>query len=459
MNPLRATLLVLLAAVLLPLAAGCSGRGSGITATPPASAPAGGASATATSTSTSAAGSPTPAAAQPLPPELQKVLDRVAQLRGLPAPAALKVVFLPRSQLTATLDSLITPEDRAWAARITNLYRLMGFIANNQDYMEIYRSFSGAAVLGFYSPEQDTLWVVQDDGQQLDLSNLGKELEATLAHELLHAVQDNTFDLAAADKQYETSIDSSLVFGALVEGDAVALEKAYRARYLAALPATPSGGVLLARLPGAPAAQIPNVPAAIVRELYFPYTTGADWVQQAVQAKGFSQVDAWLRQPPTATAQILRPELLDQGWQPEQVSLPDLAAALGPGFTRDSGGVIGEFQWRNWLQVQVAASTAAEAARGWSGDQYAVYKNGTSVAAVFRIRFADAAEARQFADAQASWLGRAGAQQQQSGDLALAQLPDGDVAATTGLRGNEVLFTIATDRALAEKALQALLRG
>lgn len=465
MAHLRAIVLLLLAAVLLPAAAGCSGRpGPGSetpgetaatatsTSAPPSSSPTGGAS-------PGPAGSATPAAAQPLPAGLQKILDRVAGLRGLPAPPALTVEFLPRSKLTATLDGLITDDDRQWAAQLTNLYRLMGIIENNQDYLEIYRSFSSGAVLGFYSPQDDTLWVVYNDGQDLNLDNLSRELEQTLAHEFVHAVQDYNFDLVATGEQFEDSPDADLVYRSLVEGDATVYDKLYRARYLASAPAAGAGTVISARLPAAPAAQIPNVPPAVVRDLYFPYTTGADWVQQMLQAKGAAQVDEWFTRPPAASSQILRPELLDQGWQPEDVALPDLAAALGPNFRRDSGGVMGEFAWRNWLQVQVSASAAANAGKGWAGDEYAVYKDGGDVAAVFRVRFADETEARQFASAQSDWFNRARVKPQAAGDLTLAELPDGDVAATTSVRGNEVLFALATNRALAGKALQALLRG
>lgn len=387
---------------------------------------------------------------QPLPSQLQVVLDRVAELRGLSAPTNLRAEFVSRSDLPALLDSLITGDDRRWFEQTTRLYRLLGHLRNDQDYLSVYQAFGGGLVLGLYSPPDDTLWVVHNDGQQIDLDHLPADLEETLAHEFVHAVDDAHFDLTATDLRLEDNLDVSLAWTAVVEGNAVAHEDRYRDKYLA----LPGGRALLASV-----AQIGDVPPSIVRELYFPYQAGADWIRVEREANGTRRIDQWLADPPAGTAYILHPELLENGWAPEQVTLPDLAPALGDGWSRESGGTFGEFNLRNYLQLQAPASQSVIAAAGWAGDAYAVYANGDASVAAFRLHFASEGDAREFAEAHRAMLEGARATFADAGGVTYATHRDGDVVATLPPSGTDVLFVLATDRSLAERAISALQNG
>ncbi|MGE5596794.1 MAG: hypothetical protein ACM3S1_12275 [Hyphomicrobiales bacterium] len=441
MRPL-ARLLATLLALLLVLPA-CGGKDSSEAPTAVPSETSQGAPAGASASPT---GTP-----QPMPQSLKTVLDRVAEVRELSAPDTIRVEFVSRSDLPALLQRLTTGDDRRWFAQTTRLYRLLGHLRDDQDYETVYNSFGGDAVLGLYSPLDKALWVVHEDGEDVDLDNLSRPLEETLAHEFVHALQDYHFDLATADDAFEDNLDVSHTWTAIVEGDAVTNEQLYTQRF-AMLP----GGTVIVT---AANAQIRDVPPSIIRELYFPYTTGADFVRSQRDQKGSQQIDAWLQNPPAGSAFILHPELLDNGWQPESVTLPDLTAALGEGWTRDSGGSLGEFNLRNWLQLQVRASEAIGAAQGWDGDRYDVYANGGDSVAAFRVHFANETEANEFRSAQDAFVGGAEADIAPAGGQSFATFRDGDVMAIVNQPGNDVLFVIASNRALAEKALGALLHG
>ncbi|HET7738071.1 MAG TPA: hypothetical protein VFK32_05805, partial [Tepidiformaceae bacterium] len=84
----------------------------------------------------------------PLPGSLEELVTRVAEVRGLEAPDELDVRYLPRSGIPALLDELLTEDDRAIMAEVTTLYRLLGYIANDQTYLEVYRSFGQGSILG-----------------------------------------------------------------------------------------------------------------------------------------------------------------------------------------------------------------------------------------------------------------------------------------------------------------------
>lgn len=392
---------------------------------------------------------PTPA---PLAPGLQKALDNTATVRGLSAPASLRVELVARSKLPALLESLLTDTDRRWFANTTTLYRLLGHLRADQDYLTIYQGFGSDAVLGLYSPVDDALWVVHEDDKVVDFDNLPKDLAETLAHEFIHALQDFHFKLDASYEQTIDDLDRQLALSSVVEGDAVTHEAIYSQRFLA-LPG--AGRAFL--LGGSTLAA--EVPASISRELFFPYTTGADWVRTIVRNEGAKAIDAMLANPPIATALILHPDLRTSGWQPRAVVLPDLAPALGAGWKRESGGTFGEFQVRNYLQLRIRASEAASAAAGWDGDHYDVYVNGGRSVAAFRLAFKDAAEAKAFVEAQDKLLLAARGEPTSDGRVVIAKTGDGNVTARAVSSGSEVVFVIASSEEFARKAIAALMGG
>lgn len=411
------------------------------------------------------ASTPTPAAAQsptadttpgdagPLPASLQKILDDVAKVRKLSPPPSLKAKPVHRSDLGALLDQLLTDEDRRWFAQTTTLYRLLGHMRNDQDYLSIYKSFGSDAVLGLYSPVHDQLWVVQEDGEPAGLDKLSREQTATLAHEFVHALQDYHFSLDTAYEKTVDDLDLNLTWTSVVEGDAVTHE----ALWAKAVALRPGGGGPLLLLAGQ--AQVNDVPASIQRELFFPYTTGADWVRGILNRKGVDTVNRYLTDPPRGTAFVLHPELLDQGWQPATVTVPDLSAALGSGWKRESGGTLGEFGLKNYLQIRLGAAQASVGSTGWAGDHYDVYVSGTASVAVFRVKFSSAAEASEFTDRQLNLLEATGAKPGPESDMRTYTGADGDVTVIPGTIGDEVLFAIGTTKEAARAAILALLQG
>ncbi|MEX1102739.1 MAG: hypothetical protein WED87_00710, partial [Dehalococcoidia bacterium] len=155
----------------------------------------------------------------------------------------------------------------------------------------------------------------------------------------------------------------------------------------------------------------------------------------------------------------IHPELLDVGFEPADVKLPDLSDALGGDWERESGGQFGEFQVRNYLQLRARAGQSATAAAGWQGDHYDVYVNGDESVAAFRLKFATENDAREFAEAQEDWLGASGAEPVEREGARYHEADDGDVTATAAPNGTEVVFVIGSNQEATEKAMTALLRG
>ena len=389
---------------------------------------------------------------QPLPPELQQILDDVATVRELSPPPTLKASFVSRSDLPKLLDSLLSADDRRLFQDTTTLYRLLGHLRKDQDYLAVYQSFGSGAVAGLYSPPDKQLWVVGKDGQDAGFANMGRAEKSTLAHELVHAIQDYHYDLAAVNKTVVDDLDRNLAWTCVIEGDAVTTERLHGDRYLE----VPVGrnAVLLAS-----SAAAADVPASITRELLFPYTAGAQWIAGIRQQKGAAPINAMLADPPHGTAYVLHPELLDNGFQPVPVTLPDLAPALGAGWKHESGGAFGEFQLLNYLQLRLRALDASTAAAGWVGDRYDVYANSSDSIALFRVKFRDTGEAAQFASAHDQFLKASGSRQSAAGGITVDETNDGNTTVRTAQAGGEVIFAIGSSKAAAERALQALVGG
>lgn len=376
-----------------------------------------------------------------LPPIVRDMLERVAAGRNLVAPPVLAADVISRAQLPAILEAAFTEADRRWFAETTTLYRLLGYLGPGDDYYDIYMTFARQAVIGLYDPLSDHLYVVTDDGRGWDELNAAER--ETLAHEVVHAIQDYHF---ALDRTFEATLedrDRNLAFIAVVEGDAVVHESLAGERR-GLLPA----GRLYAL---ADFSQAGGIPAAIERELRFPYTEGADWVMGLKERDGTATIDELLRDPPQTTAVVLHPER-GVRWEPERPGLADLSAAAGGGWERESGGSFGPFHWRNLLQTRLPGLAAAQAASAWLGDRYAVYRKGDESVVVFRVNAGEAL-LRQV-NAMLIESGDAS----EGGGVLRAALSGGRYAFTTAVEGGFILV-IGSDEETADAAFGALRGG
>ncbi len=409
---------------------------------------------------TRAASTPTPGGptTQPgdIPEELREILDRVAELRELEAPPSIDAELIARSELPALLETLITEEDMEYFAETTTLYRLLGYIANDEDYFDIYMSFGADGILGLYAPSEKKLWVVYEDGRSADWGSLSRQAEETLAHELVHVLQDYHFDIGTRSLELGSDLDRGLAYSVVIEGDASAHDSLYAQEYLSVAPMPFAGGLMFMRADLMQA----GVPPAVLRTLFFPYTAGADFIADVRREYGTERINELLLEPMKATTYVFRPHLLEEGWEPEEVMLPNIASLLGSGWAVESRGQFGEFSLGNYLRGQLTRADAEEAAWGWEGDAYVVYRNQAVTVATFRVVFESVAEAFEFYDAHGRYLARAGEEEDVglSGGRRYYRLADGDAVVTFAPEGREVTFVIGSAPAIADHAASMLLQ-
>lgn len=384
-----------------------------------------------------------------LPIAFARALSQVSEIRGLSPPPDLRVTFVSREELPALLDTLISEEEREFFARKTTLYRLLGHFGPDEDYLSVYSRFGAAAITGLYSPTRSELWVVAETSTS-DLQMFSPLAMETLAHEFVHALQEYHFALAETALELEGDLDGSLAFAAAVEGDAMVHQSLYATRAIA----LPFAGRLW--LAGAsPAARGSDVPASLLRELEFPYSAGRNWIRTVRAAGGTAAVDECLRNPPSSTAIVLHPELVATGFEPESIDLPTLGSALGQGWAWSSGGTLGEFQLRNYVETRRSASLSRAAGEGWTGDRYDVYVRGLDSLVVIRARFVSDREASEFGRIHKQLLVASAVDSIQYGGINVFEDAAGNWTAITPASETEVLFSISSSAVAATVALEA----
>ena len=312
----------------------------------------------------------------------------VGERRGLELLQAVPVYLLRRSDLVTYFDALFDESDIEEAEFEEATYRLLGIIGPDLDYLTLLEDLYVGLVLGFYDEDVDSFILVSDNDR------ISRRDLDTIAHEYIHALQDQHFDLGATFDSIETT-DAATAFRFVVEGDARLSERLFNDLVASYGPQLESS---VDRLPGASA-----VPFLLRQIFNAPYIIGLNAVARIVDAEGPNAIDFWLVDPPRSTEQLLHPERANE--PPITVSDPSLLDLLGPEWSLLGTDTIGEFVIRTLLAPSVGGFQASNAAEGWGGDRLVVYQDdqGAELLA-WNIRWDDTSEATEFASAALAWL-------------------------------------------------------
>ena len=312
----------------------------------------------------------------------------VGERRGLELLNEVPVYLLRRSDLVTYFNALFDESDIKEAEFEEATYRLLGIIEPDLDYLTLLEDLYVGLVLGFYDEDVDSFILVSDNDR------ISRRDLDTIAHEYIHALQDQHFDLGATFDSIDTT-DAATAFRFVVEGDARLSERLFSdlvASYGAQLESS------IDRLPGAS-----SVPFLLRQIFNAPYILGLTAVARIVDAEGPNAVDVWLAHPPRSTEQLLHPERANE--PPIIVSDPSLLDLLGPEWSLLGADTIGEFVIRTLLAPGVGGFQAGNAAEGWGGDRLVVYQDdqGAELLA-WNIHWDDTIEAAEFDSAALAWL-------------------------------------------------------
>ncbi len=258
------------------------------------------------------------------------------------------------------------------------------FVAADYDLYGALVDLYSEGVLGFYDADTAEFVVVSDD-EALSFSE-----QLTHAHEFVHALQDQNYDLTKLD---DPTLDSeaAAAFRALVEGHASLIEGLYL--FDSDIPAEAVTDIV--QEAGTGSQQLVDFPAFLINDISFPYKAGLEFVLALYRQNGLAAIDDAWHNLPQSTEQILHPAQYLAGDAPQIVTLPPLTTTLGSGWELLDEDTFGEFYLRQYLSQQLDENSVEVAAAGWGGDRYAVYGHESDETLVMVLRLAwDSAQDR-----------------------------------------------------------------
>ena len=231
----------------------------------------------------------------------------------------------------------------------------MGLLRPDQDLARYLRAIATEQVLGFYDDRSKRLVVVTGKSGALQ--------EITLAHELVHALEDQHFGVGSDERLRN---DRSSAESALFEGTATALMVDYAERYF------DLGDALDAF--GAADGGDTKLPPFVEDLLLFPYEQGARFVNTFRSGGGWRAVDNVIRyRRPRSTEQVIHPRNYALGDLPTQVRVPDVRSRLGATWKRLDATESGELDTRLVFE-HVADVGDPAASDGWDGGRFELWR-------------------------------------------------------------------------------------
>ena len=302
---------------------------------------------------------------------IDTVAQEVARIRGLPLKRPIPNDVVGRDELRARLLKM-AGEDKTAAESAAEAFALerWGLIPPGLDYEAMVVDLLTEQIAGYYDPDTKKLTISRSAGDDPAWA------EMVLAHELDHALQDQSFNLKTFEDLPSSEGDAATARRALVEGDGIALMvEVMVARVHSkvdwANPELATGIEKSMSVPGTGDDKIDRAPIAIREAMLFPYRAGFGLIAALRRRQPWSAVDAAFARPPRSTEQILHPEryLADELPIAVEARVPRSL----PGFAIAHATVWGELGFDLWLRSHgVDERGAAEAADGWGGDRVIV---------------------------------------------------------------------------------------
>ena len=359
-------------------------------------------------------------------------MARVEVIRGLEFEETVPVEVVSRSAF-ANSSGNATYSD-AFRAFDNGKFEALFLIGEDEGSLDVQQANRGSTVAGYYSPSADSIVLVTDNESSLQVD------EFTLGHELVHAMQDQEFDLANFTSQTRDGANAN---SGLIEGDANYVQYRYEDRCgeggawngTCLRPDTSGGGS------GSGPANF-----GVYFLSYQPYSDGPAFIGAQKAEGGWAAVNDLYDAPPDSAEQVIHPERYGED-PPTEVELNDehaenwervrpesrldyaevgqsgVAAMFAYPLYADAGNtrtyisnVLTPGTWLNQTESGDVSrfdplNYGFDAAAGWDGDRMHFYQNGEGESGyVWRLVWDSEDEATEFREAYDGLLSYWGAE-------------------------------------------------
>lgn len=310
---------------------------------------------------------------------VDEILKFASERTGLPIQHPVKKKLATREEVAKYVEKRLKEQDGGERFdRTARTLKKLGILPrdfNLREYMlDLYRE----QVEGWYDSKSKTVYLldwVEPESQK-----------AVMAHELVHALQDQNYDLEkwlnvrkdSKDDTGQMVIDEERAARqSIIEGQAMVVLYDYQ---LTGTGQTVEGSPQLvasmrSEMTGDPDSVYAKAPIYLREGMLFPYTYGTDFIVRVLSKRGKQAAFAGVMEhPPLDTHQVMEPAMYLSGEPQAQVPVVPIEQLLGKHWEREDFGGLGEIDLRVML-LQWGGKAAAKLAPAWHGGYYMALVN------------------------------------------------------------------------------------
>ncbi len=363
----------------------------------------------------------TPREAEELFHSVDEILAFDSKKSGLPVKKQVKRRLTSRDEVVAYLTKHMKDEDVKRLQRSELVLKKFGLLPRDFDMEKLLVALLREEVAGYYDPKTKTV-------NLLDWVPL-EEQEPVLAHELTHALQDQSIGLDKWMKKGDKDLgeikkdptpediendEMDDAREAVVEGQAQAMMFEY-ALAPAGRSIEDSPDLVEAMeadtMTGTPSTKVFNdAPIFMKESLTFPYTYGMEFVVKLMQKGGKEKAfAAVLANPPHTTRQIMQPETYMSGEKIEPIQVPEFSRDFR-NYQKFDIGAMGEFDVAVLVEQYAGKELSKRLYPEWRGGYYYAARpksdSTAPLALLYVSRWASAEKAAEFAGIYSRSLGK-----------------------------------------------------
>ncbi|MDP9266832.1 MAG: hypothetical protein M3P27_00725 [Acidobacteriota bacterium] len=317
--------------------------------------------------------------------QVDEILRFVSQDTGLPIKHPVKRQLASREQVRKYVtEKSKNDEDTKRLERTAIVLKKLGLLPRDFDLEKYLGDLLEEQVAGYYDAKTQTVYLldwIEPDAQK-----------AVLAHELTHALQDQSFDLEELLRHDLKEEDQSKALKAhapieirpdepgtarqaVIEGQAMVVLVDYMlAPSGHSLADSPLIGEMVKAGAKRQTDEMPlmsHAPLYLRDSLMFPYTYGMDFVADMLHRGGKELAFAGvLSKPPRNTREVMEPKAYVAGEKIESLTLPNMRQLLGKAYEPYDVGSVGEFDVHGLLKQFAGEKTAERLSPKWRGGAY-----------------------------------------------------------------------------------------
>ena len=324
--------------------------------------------------------------------QVDSMLEDLREIMGFGPLRPVKFTTMSKAQFRALYHKRMKEEQDPREIRGEVLFlKLFGLVPDDFDYEKTVLDLLSEQAWALYDFKRKTLYL--SDWAPPDAR------EFALLHELVHAIDDQNFNLMKYVEGAKES-EQQLARLAAIEGQASWVMTEWAMRQSGrSLVGNRLLAIATASATRVEASQFPvyeSTPLYFRETLIFPYTDGLMFQHDMIDRFGTEGLKRVFRLPPQNTQQVLQPDLYLEGLSPELPELPPIE--LPKGFKAVYDGTFGQLDHRILLEHHLGDAHRGDLLDKWRGSQFEVFERRRTGESALRyaVRWEDTDAAREY---------------------------------------------------------------